>query len=82
MPVIVTTEIYKGFTTENALYTEEQAMAVAEAKMAKLLEIELAGAELLSLTASSSFDGETYLITCEVYCLEDIGREVKINTGP
>ena len=81
LPIFVTTSVYKEFEYVDCELNEQQAAELAEAKMMKKLADELAGCELVSKSSTGALEGDVYTLTCKVYCIADIAKEVEIEYG-
>lgn len=81
LPIFRTVTVYKEYESEVIPISEEQASLLAEAKMMKMLASELAGCELENRTFSGEVKDGVYTLTCDVYCIADIAKEVEIYNG-
>lgn len=79
LPVFVTTTVYKEYELVDYVLDEEQAKQMAEAKMMKLLADELKDCELVSKTSEGELQDGVYRLTCKVYCIADIAKEIAID---
>ena len=81
LPVFVTTTVYREFEYEDYILSEEQAAQLAQARMMQRLADELTGCDLISKQSEGKLDGDVYTLTCKVYCIADIAKEVEIENG-
>ncbi len=72
LPVSIVTLTEVEYETVAARYSVSEAAAIAEEKLAQLLAKELYGAEIISKNVIGLAKEESYLLTCEVICVEDI----------
>lgn len=78
LPVGIRSRIYREIQKQDYTLTEEQAERIAKEQMAKKVQAELSGAEILSVSSSSSCDGVYYTVSWMVYCIEDIAAPTPI----
>lgn len=78
LPITVVNEIYNEYEMTVQRLTEDEAIRIAEIKMTKLLYDELSTAEITERVTTAGFENEAYNITCDIYCIDDIGSEVAI----
>ncbi|MCI8589915.1 MAG: sporulation protein YqfD [Clostridiales bacterium] len=79
LPIFVTTSVYKEYELVDYALEEEQAKQMAEAKMMKLLADELKDCELVSKINEGELVDDVYILTCKVYCIADIAKEMEID---
>ncbi len=70
LSLITVTEVEYVTVTER--YTDSEAAAIANEKLSRLLAKELYGADIISKKVIGLAKDESYLLTCEVICVEDI----------
>ncbi len=72
LPLSFVTQTEIEYKTVTARYSESEAAALAEEKLSQLLAKELYGATVISKNIIGLAKEESYLLTCEVICVEDI----------
>ena len=72
LPVSITTVTELEYREVYSMYTEQQACALAEERLAVLLSTELEGAEIISRITMGLAGESSYILSCEVICIEDI----------
>lgn len=80
LPVSIGTNEYREYRYETAKRSETEAVKLAYYEL--LLETQdlLRSAELLKKTVKADFRDEAYVIDCELYCIENIAKEIEIET--
>ncbi len=78
LPIFVRTTVLREYTMEQYTFSEEQAAGLAQARMMRRLSEELSGCELISRQSEGSLSDGVYTLTCKVYCIADIAKEVEI----
>ncbi len=83
VPVSILTEEYREYTYQTFNRTETEAVKLAYAELSLAVNDALRGAELLKKTVTAGFSDQSYVIECELYCIEDIATvaEFEINEG-
>ncbi len=72
LPVSITTVTELEYQEVSSIYTEQQVCALAEERLAVLLSTELEGAEIISKSITGLAGEDSYVLSCEVICIEDI----------
>ncbi len=72
LPFSITTITELEYQEVSARYTEQQASALAEERLSVLLSTELEGAEILSKNVIGLAGKDSYVLSCEIICVEDI----------
>ncbi len=72
LPISLMTVKEIEYENVKAKYSEAEAAVLAEEKLSRILATELYGADVISKTAVGLAKEESYLLTCEVICVEDI----------
>ena len=79
LPVYVIEHTYSEIVTVSKEYGEEEALALAYARLEELIAQETSGAESAVYQIFEEFTEEGVLLICELSLIEDIGREVAID---
>ena len=76
LPVNIITETYNEYEMQTVRLSEEKAVELAFVKLRSEMDAALAGedTELLERQIDSSYDGENFILTCSLYCLENIAQ--------
>ena len=82
LPVNIVSETYNEYEMTNITITEEQAVELAFMRLRGEMDAALADddTELLERTIDSSYDGENFILTCSLYCLENIAQTAPFYT--
>lgn len=81
IPVGIRTVRYLGYTTEEARYSEAEAMDEAFFRLQNQLSTLSERAELLGKEITFEMTDEAYILRCRVVCIEDIAVRQKIEIG-
>lgn len=74
LPITVLREEYLGYETELAELDRDSAVSEALVLLRRRRDEILASAELISEELTSYFDGDVYVIECDMVCLTDIAK--------
>ncbi|MBQ8207417.1 MAG: sporulation protein YqfD [Clostridia bacterium] len=72
LPVSILSEMTMEYETVNAIRSAQQASELAFFELERLIETELASADLLRKTISTEMTENEFLLECEIVCLENI----------
>ena len=67
--------------TQEKTYTNQEMVDFAFNQLDKRLESELKNAQLVSKSVKTSFKDGSLILECDIYCVEDIAREVEYYVG-
>ncbi len=73
---LITTKHYISEAKE-ITYSNQEMVDIAFVQLKNELDIALLDAELISKTINTYYDGECFCIECDLYCLENIAKEVE-----
>ena len=69
-----------GYTEEERTRSDIQMTSEARERMSELCVTALSGADIISMTSSGYFDGDSYIMTTRVVAVREIGQIVRIET--
>ncbi len=81
LPLWVEKEEYREYEMKETTLTESEAELLAIKEYREKLSEVLGDGELISKNVTKSFDGDTYTISCSLYCIDDIAKKVPLLIG-
>ena len=78
LPLYTDSTVYSEYKIKEVTVTKEEAEKLAKTEYRKKLSEVLSDASILSKTVTEDFDGQSYTISCELYCLADIAQKVPL----
>ncbi len=78
LPIAVVKEYALISTEQEYSYTEDEALKIAEKEISSICISELEGAELIAKTVNSVVKDGVVILTWEVECIIDIGKQIPI----
>lgn len=79
LPIGIVTKNVKLFRVENVVLTDKELNELANAELDKRISKDFGDAEIISKDVNVSLNTNDAKIKCKLQCLEQIGREYKIN---
>ncbi len=80
LPLSIEKEVWREYTVEDFVYTQEEAETVALRKMEEKYRSELPDAELITIDTVGEHTEDRYILTCKIKCRMDIVQEAEIYT--